>query len=118
MKLFLTVLVSIVILSACTAHKKLYYWGKYSSSLYSLKKAPGDENLQKYKQTLIEIINKSEKKNKKVPPGLYCEYAYILLKEGNVNDALNYFSLEEKTYPESKLFIEKIKKKIVQTEEQ
>ena len=49
-----------------------------------------------------------------VPPGLYAEKAYMLLKAGNKQEALRYFDLEIKSYPESKLFIDRIKKQIEQ----
>ncbi|PJC76594.1 hypothetical protein CO010_02435, partial [Candidatus Shapirobacteria bacterium CG_4_8_14_3_um_filter_39_11] len=43
--------------------------------------------------------------------GVCCEYGYILLKEGKTQQqALYYFEMEEKNYPESKVFIDRLKK--------
>ena len=97
--------------------KPTYYWENYSSSLYKLKKTPNDENLQKHKETLVKIIEKSNKNNSRVPPGVYCEYGYILLKEGKTEEGLKYFSMEEQTYPESKIFIQRLKAKVVKEKE-
>ena len=101
----------------CATQKPMYYWGNYSSSLYSYKKLPNEKNLQKHKQVLFEIIEKSNAKGVRVPPGVYCEYGYIFMKEGKNKEALKYFELEEQTYPESKLFIQNLKNQINQNME-
>jgi hypothetical protein len=90
----------------------MYYWGNYSSSLYRLKKTPNDENLAEHKEVILKIIEESTQKNVHVPPGIYCEYGYILLKEGKNKEALEYFTLEEQTYPESVVLIQKLKTNI------
>ena len=100
------------LLIGCTSQKPLYHWGNYSSTLYEYKKAPNDENLINHKNTLAEIIKKSKEEGLRVPPGVYCEYGYIFMKEGNHNDALRYFDLEEQTYPESKIFMQNLKSKL------
>jgi len=58
---------------------------------------------------LLLIMKNSENKNLRVPPGVYCEYGFLLLKEGKTDEALSYFNLEEKTYPESGILIRNIK---------
>lgn len=96
----------------CATNKPMYYWGDYSHSLYDYKKLSNDENIQKHKQALYEIIEQSNSKGLRVPPGVYCEYGYIFMKEGKNKEALKYFELEEQTYPESKVFVQKLKSKI------
>ena len=91
------------------AAPSMYYWDKYSSSLYAYKKNPTDSTLAKYKKSLINIIEESPKKNLRVPPGVYCEYGYLLAKEGNSIEAVKYFDLEKSTYPEAAYFIDKMK---------
>lgn len=97
-------------IAGCATQEPMYYWGNYSSSLYKYKKQPKEENLKAHKVCLINIIDESNKKNKKPPPGICCEYGYILLIEGNSQQALYYFEMEEKNYPESKVFIDRLKK--------
>lgn len=100
------------------AKKQLYNWRHYSDTLYAYKKTPDDKNIHKHKQELLEIIEKSEAKGRKVPPGIYCEYGYILMNEGNTKEALKYYDMEEQTYPESQVLIQMLKSKInTETEE-
>lgn len=100
-----------------TANKPMYSWGDYSSSLYSVKKDASDDNVTKHKQVLLRIMDDSKEKGLRVPPGVYCEYGYILIKEGKADDALSYLDLEEQTYPESKVFIQRLKSQVAQKKE-
>jgi len=94
----------------CATQEPLYYWGNYSQTLYKYKKLPKEENLAVHKACLVNIIKESNTRNKKTPPGVCCEYGYILLKEGKTQEALYYFEMEEKNYPESTVFIGRLKK--------
>ena len=93
----------------CAMPKPMYYWGNYPHTLYAYKKAPSDATLQKHKEELIKIIEKSKELEIRVPPGVYGEYGFILVKTGDKEGALKYFGLEQQTYPESKIFIDKMK---------
>lgn len=109
-KVYLILILIVTVFTGCaTPQKPMYYWGSYSSSLYAYKKTPGDETLKAHKEVLLNIIEESQKQNIRVPPGVYCEYGYIMLQEGKKKEALRYFELEEQTYPESKVFIERLK---------
>jgi len=114
----LLILLAICCLAGCAAQKPMYSWGDYSSSLYKLKKNPCDENLMKHKQVLLKIMEDSKKNGLHVPPGVYCECGYIFMKEGKTDEALAYFDLEEKTYPESAVFIQRLKAQYKKTKEQ
>jgi hypothetical protein len=104
----------IVVLTGCATQKPLYYWGNYSSSLYKYKKAPTEENLKAHQAVLLNIIDQSNKLNLRVPPGVCCEYGYLLFKEGKQVEAMQYFDLEEKTYPESKPFLDRFRAKWIE----
>jgi len=120
MKLFSTIsliLLSAIFFAGCATQKQMYSWGDYSSSLYKLKKDPCEENLMKHKQVLLKIIEDSKENSLRVPPGVYCEYGYILMKEGKSDEALSYLDLEEKTYPESAVFIKRLKSQFAKTKE-
>jgi hypothetical protein len=104
-------------ITGCATQEPLYYWGNYSQTLYKYKKVPNDENLAAHKACLVKIIEESNKRNKKAPPGVCCEYGYILLKEGKTQQALYYFEMEEKNYPESKVFIERLEKFMAPSDE-
>ncbi len=94
----------LTLLAGCTTPPVAYYYGNYSRTLYRSKKDSTPASLEKHRQTLEDIIKKSEGKGTRVPPGIYCEYAYILAKEGSP-EADRYFSLEVKAYPESEQFV-------------
>ncbi|MHB8111666.1 MAG: DUF4810 domain-containing protein, partial [Syntrophorhabdaceae bacterium] len=84
-------------------------WKDYSTSLYYIKKNPSGESIKYHKDLLLTIMEESKNGNVRVPPGVYCEYGYILLKEGKKEEAFTYFDLEERTYPESQIFIQNLK---------
>lgn len=88
--------------------KPLYYWGDYQSEQISYSKKIGDqEALLSYKKTLEDIIEKN-----KVAPSVYSEYAFVLVKLNEKERAKEFFQKEINTYPESKVFIENVMKKI------
>ena len=104
------ILFLIISVAVGCATEPLYYWGNYSQTLYKYKKSPKEETLAAHKVCLVNIIEESNKRNKQIPPGVCCEYGYILLKEGKTDQALYYFEMEEKHYPESRVFIDRLKK--------
>ena len=115
-KICFILMLSVFLCMGC-ATQKLYTWGDYSSSLYKLKKNPCDEKLQNHKQVLVKIVDDSKENGLRVPPGVYCEYGYILLKEGKNDEALRYFDLEQQTYPESTVLIQRLKSQISKSKE-
>jgi hypothetical protein len=112
--LYLILLLVSYFFLGCATQKPIYYWGNYSSYLYDYKKTPNEEYLLKYKHELLRIIEESKARGFRVPPGVYCEYGYILMKEGNYREALQYYDFEEQNYPESKIFIQNLKSQINQ----
>ena len=109
---FIYVLLLFLLCGCVTQHKSMYYWGNYSSTLYHYKKNLTDEKLAEHKQSLLEIINKSNKLELKTPPGVFAELGYIYYNAGDFIKAEEYISLEAKTYPESQYFMNKILLKI------
>ncbi|MDT8384491.1 MAG: DUF4810 domain-containing protein [Gammaproteobacteria bacterium] len=87
------------------------YWGKYSHTLYELKKNPGAEARAKHIAEINEVIAKSKEMNLRVPPGLYAEMGMYSLEDGKQKEANQYFNLELSVYPESKAMVNQILKK-------
>ena len=85
-----------------------YYWGNYSYSLYAYKKAPDEKTLLNHKNSLYDIISSSQLYGKQIPPGIYGELGYILLKEGKRQDGINYLQKEMQLFPESRILLNKI----------
>ena len=105
--------VSIVIMTSifstgCMPQKQLYYFGKYSQTLYSLEKNQTEEALNNHKQELESVISGSEVRNLPVPPGILAELGYINLKANNSQEAIRLFKAESQLYPESKHFMDRL----------
>lgn len=103
--------VAVLMLSGC-AQPKTYYWENYSQTLYEYKKNPSDKTLAEHKQELLKIIEVSREHNNRVPPGVCCEYAFLLMKEGKNQEAMKYLDMEEQAYPESKKLVSLLKNRM------
>lgn len=104
-------LISIVvlILSVASCQKQgVFYWGKYSDTYYAQTKSPSDETRVAHLKCIESIIEESKKKNLAVPPGVYAEYGYIMLKANNTDQAIALFEQEKSLYPESRVFMERL----------
>jgi hypothetical protein len=101
-------LVTALLITGC-AGPQYNWWGNYSDSLYALKKDPTKENLENHKQTLLAIMSEADAHGRTPPPGVCCEYGFLLYKEGKTEESMKYFEREQKTYPESAVFIERLK---------
>ena len=110
-----SIAISIIILflfSCATGPKSLYYYGKYSHTLYEYKKSLSVEQLQIHIDELHKIITTSNKKQLRVPPGIYAELGYYYAQKENFDNAIKYYTLESETYPESAQFMSTLIKNI------
>ncbi len=92
--------------SGCAGKVSTYRWGNYDEALYAHYKSP--QNRQAYVASLKTIILAAQREGKTVPPGIYAEYGYALYEEGNAPEAIRYFERERDTWPESRVFMEKM----------
>lgn len=90
------------------APQKMYYFGDYSQTLYSLEKNQTEEALINHKQELEKILTESEARNLPVPPGIYAELGYINLKANSSQKAITLFQTESQLYPESKHLMDRL----------
>ncbi|MDP8269152.1 MAG: DUF4810 domain-containing protein [Candidatus Tenebribacter davisii] len=116
MKIKLIVILIVLVFTGCY-QTTLYYWGNYSNSLYNYKKLETEGNLNKHIKSIEKIIKQSDYLKKKVPPGIYCEYGYYSMQEGNYSEAKKYFDLEIKLYPESEKFVTVLVQRIPEKKE-
>src|ERR1035437_1881586 len=104
------IFLGMLLITGChPANNDTFYWGDYSSTLYALKKNPSDSTLSVHKKQVLTVINESADKKKQVPPGIYAEYGYLLLKNGDVKNGIDYLDKELILYPESSVFINRLK---------
>ena len=88
-----------------TVKPPLYYYGNYPRTLYKTKKDPSPESIAKHVASIEDVIKTSKTKNMRVPPGIHCEYGYLLWKKGQKSEAEAQFALEVSAYPESTAFV-------------
>ena len=100
---------TLALLAGCASSEKTFYWGEYSSTLYDLKKEPDEKTLGAHKKGLLLIIEESGKRHKQIPPGVNAEYGYLLLQSGNEAEGMEFLDKESTLYPESVVFIDRIK---------
>lgn len=106
----ISILFIVILFSSCS--NSLYKWGNYekNSLAYYARQTP--ESRLELEKTLKSIIVTSSKIGKKPAPGIYAEYAYLLLIQGRKTSAMNLLKKEIEIYPESKLFVDRILKTI------
>lgn len=109
---YLFIIIISIAVVGCSSSKNTFYWGNYSATLYDLKKTPDEKTLENHKKEIIHIIEYSKKREKPVPPGIYAEYGYILIKEGQKQEGIEYLNKEIELYPESEILISRIKSEI------
>ena len=107
--LLLSIVLPLIFVGCGPSAKGTFYWGNYSSTLYDYKKNPDEKTLEAHKKELLSIMEISATKNKIVPPGVNAEYGYLLLKNGQENEGFEYLAKEIELYPESSVFITRIK---------
>lgn len=100
------VCISLSMLS-CMPTTNLYTWYKYEDLTYQYSKAPTDE----LKVKVLEQYQKMEKQlalRKVVPPGLYAEYGFMLVNNGEKQKGIELLKKEVSLYPESSKYINRI----------
>ncbi|MBW1650692.1 MAG: DUF4810 domain-containing protein [Deltaproteobacteria bacterium] len=100
-------LMACIFFAGC-ANQKMYYFGNYSKTLYTLGKNQNEESLMNHKQELEKIIAESKTESLPAPPGIYAELGYIHLKANRVKEAIKLFKAESQLYPEAKHLMDRL----------
>lgn len=99
------------------APRTTYVWGSYETDLYGYYKDPERlENLMKALETAIAEGEKAANANsssdgskpRRIAPGLYAEYGYLLLIKNDGVTAKSYFEKEKQSWPESTVLMDKM----------
>lgn len=93
-----------VTMGAC-APVGMYEWGGYQDRLYSYYKDP--EEIGGLVKALESTISRGEK-SKRVPPGMYAEYGYLLMVQNRRDEAIGFFRKEKTAWPESTVLMDKM----------
>ncbi|GHB71281.1 hypothetical protein GCM10008107_21010 [Psychrosphaera saromensis] len=105
----LTIVLTLIFVTACVQNKNIYYWGDYSDTLYATKKEPSAESKERHYRELLNIINNAQSYEKKIPPGIYFELSMYESEKGNHDKANILLNQEYSLYPEAKTYIENLR---------
>lgn len=102
-------IILLVFLSGCVkkVSQSNLYWGNYSSTLYMVKKEPGEASNLAHEKELQSIVETSTEMNLRVPPGIYAELGLFAMERGDTALAQSYFGLEQDTYPAGATLMQK-----------
>jgi len=103
----ITLFLLLGLLCGC-ASPHLYEWGKYDQWLYENYKNPkNDEELYVDLTALITEYESHKKPNvKPMAPGLYAEYGFLLMRRGENDRAIEYYTKEKALWPEATVFMD------------
>lgn len=102
-------LASILGLSSCaTQQKPLYSWYGYEDAAYQNSKKMTDKTEENFVKQINKVIEKQQGSRQTVPPGIFAEYGYFLVKKGQPQEGVEFLKKEISLYPESQTFISRI----------
>lgn len=107
MKKYLLVVVCVLFFASC-APQKLYTWGNYEKTSYNYLKNTDEKSILALTEDYQKIIENQKGTRGIVPPGIYADYGYLLLLEGETDEGTEMLMKEISLYPESKIFIDRI----------
>ena len=104
----LTSVVLLALMMTGCAPPYMYEWGSYDKWLYENYKNPkDDEELYVDLTALVTAYEKDEKPTKKpMAPGLYAEYGFLLMRRGENDRAIEYYTKEKTHWPEATVFMD------------
>jgi hypothetical protein len=111
-KLFISGICILLLSSCSTSEKSLYSWYNYVDSSYKFDKRQDQKSTDALLKDYQKIIAKQKGIRQTVPPGIYAENGYMLIKSGKKEEGLALLKKEVELYPESNLFIERIIKQL------
>ncbi len=114
MKKLLIALFVAALAASCTVQKPLYSWYNYNTTSYNYLKNADDASTQQLLESYQKIIEKQKGSRGVVPPGIYADYGFLLLKVNKTTEGKSMLAKEMELYPESKVFIERILKMLEQ----
>ena len=103
----------ILFIQGCATNKPtLYEWGSYEELIYKRyanpeKFSPEEQVIKLESEYQIAIA-----KNKAVPPGFHAQLGILYFQIGKLEQAKQSFVTEEKLFPESKQFMDRLIAKI------
>jgi hypothetical protein len=113
MKKILSILFLMIVFTSCS--KVLYTHYDYQEVVYTYAKNSeqlADKDFKNLAKTFSPIVKEPQGENLVPPPGAYADYAYLMYKRGDRDEAKLYFEKEYLTYPESKVYVQSLMEKL------
>ena len=111
MKKIILIAFSVCTLYSCTT-PKLYSWSNYETTSYNYLKATNEKTSAELIKSYQDIIKKQNGSRGVVPPGIYADYGFLLLQMNKTKEGKEMLMKEIELYPEAKVFIDRILKKL------
>lgn len=107
----LTVLVLLLAGAAPVFADGVYGWYNYQSTSYNYLKKQDEAAEASLIKTYEKIISRPRGSSKTVPPGIYADYGWLLIKRKETEKGIEMLRKEMELYPESAVFITRILKR-------
>ena len=98
--------------SGCSTAPALYRWGEYEPLLFQMYNSPGDLDPVSQAARLSEDIERTIAEGQRVPPGVHAHLGYLYYTQGSIAAAEEHFLKEKELFPESKVFIDGLLKRL------
>ena len=112
MKKMIILFTAAILFTSCAVQNSMYVWADYKSVLAGYTEKPGNANRNELEACLLKIISESIQQKKRVPPGIYLQYGYLMAAEGRTDMASQYYTLEKNNYPESTILVNELESKL------
>ena len=97
---------------SCTTQTPLYNWKGYDNAVYSYTKHSSEKSVEELMDVYTKLIENSGGSRKTPPPGVCADYGYLLIQGGKIQEGKELLVKETVLYPESKLFVDRILKRL------
>lgn len=94
--------------ASCTSTSPLYTWSDYEKTSYGYLNNADEKSSEELIKSYQEIIDMQNGTRGEVPPGIYADYGYLLLQQGQTELGREFLQREISLYPESEVFINRI----------
>ena len=101
-----------LLIIGCSSSKNLYTWENYDLTSYNYLKNADEESVKELKETYTKIIEEQKGTRNVPPPGIYADFGFLLIQEGETERGKELLAKEIELYPESEKFITRILKMI------
>lgn len=98
-------IVTLLLVTGCNSTPPNYYYGEYTSTVYSYFKA--DEiTIDEQVEQLEEIIQTAAQNNMLVAPGVHAHLGMLYFELGNQSLGIQNLEIEKQLFPESSTYID------------